>query len=228
MPGFSSKGGQTMIHTHPLKAALVCVALLTLPQAAAAQTAGAQAAGAQAAGAQVLVDATEVQSIAAIAREYGTAEVDKDTVGDPMLSGEMEGLSYLVFFYGCTEGADCQSIQFYTYWTNPGDVEIDTINAWNRDKRFAKAYLDDDGDPVLEMNVNLFAGVTRTNLSDTFEWWLVLMDLFEEYIGLKPADPAPAGTTPQAPATRDAGVASSVGGLASRQLKSIADWVTGQ
>ena len=40
-----------------------------------------------------------------------------------------------------------------------------------------KAYLDDVKDPVVEMDVNLFGGVSTRNLEDTIDWWqLVLAD----------------------------------------------------
>jgi hypothetical protein len=45
------------------------------------------------------------------------------------------------------------------------------INTWNRTKRFGKAFLDKDGDPALEMTVNLDYGVSRENLDDSFNWW---------------------------------------------------------
>ena len=37
--------------------------------------------------------------------------------------------------------------------------------------RFGKAYLDLDGHPTIEMNVNLSKGVSRENLDDTLDWW---------------------------------------------------------
>ena len=171
-----------------LATALLLAAGLSAPQAAAAQS---------------LVDASEVQTIATVAREFGSVDVDTDSTGDPMLSGQMGETSYAVFFYGCTDGADCQTIQMMSSWVNPGEVNIDTVNTWNREKRFGKAYLDDEGDPVLEMNVNLFAGVSETNLSDTFDWWRVVLDVFEEYIGFDTAGTPDAPPAP--PATREAG-----------------------
>ena len=152
--------------------------------------------------AQTILDASNVNGIAAIAQEYGSAEVEEDNTGDPMLSGEMGGTEYVVFFYGCTDGADCQTIQFLSSWVNPGAADIDSINAWNREKRFGKAFLDDENDPVIEMNVNLYAGVTETNLSDTFDWWRVVMENFEDHIGFESANEPVAPV--ETPVTREA------------------------
>ena len=41
---------------------------------------------------------------------------------------------------------------------------METINAWNRDTRFGKAFLDEDLDAVIEFDVNLEHGVSRDNL----------------------------------------------------------------
>ena len=60
---------------------------------------------------------------------------------------------------------------------------LDKINKWNKEKRFARAYKDDEGDPVLEMDVDLdFAGIPRENVGETFNTWASLMDSFREYV----------------------------------------------
>ena len=152
--------------------------------------------------AQTLVDATNLDSILAIAKDYGTAELETDSTGDPMVSGTIGPTQYAVFFYGCTDGADCTTIQFMSSYVNPGAVDATAINSWNAEKRFGKAFLDDEGDPVIEMNVNLWSGVSENNLNDTFDWWRVVVESFEEYIGFEHADEDETATT--APVTREA------------------------
>ncbi len=156
----------------------------------------------QAALSQDLVDATQVNVIASLAAEYGTAEVDVDGNGDPMISGVIDDLKYAVLFYGCTDGADCTTIQYYTAWTNPGGVDIDMLNDWNRDRRFSKAYIDNEGDPALEFDVNLFGSVTQANLYDTFDWWRLVMNEFGKYIGTITVDEP--SIPPGPPAVREA------------------------
>jgi len=179
-----------MMHFKTLPAALFAAALLTSPAPLAAQT---------------LVDATSLDSIAEIAQSYGEATLDTDNTGDPMISGLIGQTNYVVFFYGCTDNADCSTIQFMSSYTNIDGVDLDVVNTWNADKRFGKAYLDSDGDPVIEMNVNLWSGVSADNLNDTFDWWRVVLESFEEYIDFTPADaPADGAATADTPVTRDA------------------------
>lgn len=133
-------------------------------------------------GAQTLIDATDPPRIAEIARGYGAVEVTTDAVGDPMLRGRMEGTKYLVLFYGCQNGRDCTNIQFQAAWLNTGSATEGRMQAWNAENRFGKAMLDAENDPVIRWDVNLFGGVSRTNLDDTFDWWRVVLENFENYL----------------------------------------------
>ncbi|SUZ30998.1 hypothetical protein ROE7235_00729 [Roseibaca ekhonensis] len=135
-----------------------------------------------ASGAQTLLDASDPEAIAAIARGYGAVEVTSDAVGDPMLRGRMDGTQYLVLFYGCENGRNCTNIQFRAAWVNTGAVTQNTIQAWNNDNRFGKATLDAENDPVIQWDVNLFGGVSRANLDDTFDWWRVVLDGFTDHL----------------------------------------------
>lgn len=130
--------------------------------------------------AQSLLDATDVDAIVEIARGYGSVTLETDTVGDPQLVGRMNGVRYTVNFYGCENGANCTTIQFRAAWVNSGNVTMQDMNRWNQDKRFGKAYIDPEGDPVIEWDVNLFGGVSRANLDDSFDWWRLVMADFNE------------------------------------------------
>ncbi|MBP7161777.1 YbjN domain-containing protein [Myxococcota bacterium] len=40
------------------------------------------------------------------------------------------------------------------------------VNQWNAEKRFSRAYLDDDDDPVIELDLDLEGGITQERLID--------------------------------------------------------------
>ncbi len=132
--------------------------------------------------AQDIVDATNPEEINNIARGYGSASLLKDNGGDPKIEGRIDGKGYSVYFYGCEDGKDCRSINLATGWASDGQYTIDEVNKWNRENRFVKAYIDDEGDPILEMDVNLHLGVTRDNLDKTFDWWSYMMGEFTKDI----------------------------------------------
>ena len=123
-----------------------------------------------------ILDGSDPGAILEIARGYGSAMLDVDGVGDPKISGRIGGQPYDVFFYGCDDGGkNCSSLQFTTWYggTRPG---AEVLSDWNNENRFGTAYLDRDGDLAIDMDVNLFGGVTRRNLDDTFDWWRVVLD----------------------------------------------------
>ena len=132
--------------------------------------------------AQELIDAQDPSEIQNLASGHGSARLTTDSVGDPMVRGRIDGKAYLIYFYGCTEGKNCRSISFATYWTGTQGVTREKIEEWNQTNRFGYAYLDSDGDPRLDMDVNLFGGDSGKNLDDTIDWWRVVIKKFDEYI----------------------------------------------
>lgn len=125
------------------------------------------------------IDAGNPAKILEIAKGYGVCSLGKDSKGSPKISCKSDGTNYGVYFYGCTDGAACTSIQFATGWEKQ-EVTLADVNAWNMDKRFSRAYLDEENDPMIEMDVNLEYGVHPDNLDDTFDLWLSLMNQFKK------------------------------------------------
>lgn len=127
--------------------------------------------------AQSLVKASEIDTIVELARGFGSASIE--TGETRFIKGRIEGTLYAIAFHDCDQdGADCKSLQFYASWEDV-PVAPEAINGWNRDKRFTKAYLDAENDPVLEMDVNLRNGVPRANLEDTIDWWRISLETFK-------------------------------------------------
>jgi hypothetical protein len=122
-----------------------------------------------------LLDGSDPEAILSIAQGYGSAMLDVDGVGDPKISGRIGGQAYTVFFYGCEGGQNCSSLQFTTWFVGVRPA-AEEVSAWNDENRFGTMYLDGDGDLAVDLDVNLFGGVTRKNLDDTFDWWRVVLD----------------------------------------------------
>lgn len=91
---------------------------------------------------------------------------------------------FVMYLRGCTKQTSCTTLQFYAGYQMKAKPTLDTINSWNRDKRFNRAYIDKDGDPCMEMDVDLDAGgVAIGNFADNLGLWGLLMDQFQKYIG---------------------------------------------
>lgn len=136
----------------------------------------------------VLADTAEVYTTAdpalvrEVARGYGSAELEKDKVGDPTVKGKTEGLGYRVYFYSCTDGKDCKSIQFQAGF-DMKRMSLDKVNSWNTQKRYLKAELDEEDDPIVRYDYTFNGGVTRNNLDEVFELFTSLLKDFAKHIG---------------------------------------------
>ena len=131
-----------------------------------------------------LVNARNPATIKAIVESQGWPATLVSKPGeDPYIESNRGGLKFLVLFMNCDEGKNCKTLQYYMGFSDAKSVTLDRLNKWNKEKRFARAYKDDEGDPVLEMDVDLdFGGIPRENVGETFNTWSSLMDSFREYI----------------------------------------------
>ncbi|MDR3154886.1 MAG: YbjN domain-containing protein [Deltaproteobacteria bacterium] len=80
--------------------------------------------------------------------------------GGKLINWEIDGFTTVILFF---DGG--LSIQFYGGVAG-GGPSLDKINAFNRDYRFSRTYLDSKGDPNLELDLDLEGGVTRGRILD--------------------------------------------------------------
>ena len=113
------------------------------------------------------------------------AVVGKDNEGDPMINSSTSGTKFVVLFYNCTNHADCTTIQFQTAWAMKVKPTLASMNEYNRKHRFARAYVDDEGDPGIMMDVNLDKGGMSPELfRDNLGVWFSIIDAFKKQNGL--------------------------------------------
>ncbi len=132
------------------------------------------------------VVSADIENVCNAARGFGSADMDRDAQGDPLINGRIEGVRYSILFYGCTNNRDCRTIQLVASWEGV-NVPPDAVNAWNSRKLFSKVFSTADGGLSLSLPVNLNRGVTRANLEDHFELWTsILAEFRREVLGAKP------------------------------------------
>ncbi|MFW8566909.1 YbjN domain-containing protein [Orrella sp. 11846] len=57
------------------------------------------------------------------------------------------------------------SLQFYAGFTMD-KVSSRKLNEWNANRRYSRTYTDDDGDPVIELDLDLEGGVSQARILD--------------------------------------------------------------
>ena len=79
---------------------------------------------------------------------------------DGFVKWKVEGLKTVMFV-----AKDSKSIQFYASFSD-GNATLKKVNEWNKNKKYSRSYLNDDGEPCLELDLDLEGGVTEARILD--------------------------------------------------------------
>lgn len=114
----------------------------------------------------------------------------QDNRGYPLIQVVTEGTfaarNINIFFYGC-DSSGCEDITLYSWYEPPARVGPDTIYEWNdifrRSRNWSRAYIDEEGDPILTMNVNATGGIGADALQILVNTYLIECQDFAIQIG---------------------------------------------
>lgn len=135
---------------------------------------------------QEVVTGANVESIVSAAADYGAASLAEQPNGDPLINGKIGDVSYQILFRNCTENTDCEDLNFFLGFLEVKPT-LEVINEWNATKRFSRAYLDEDKDACVEMDIDLVEGVSPAYLRSQITIWAMVVDQFADHVGYKPA-----------------------------------------
>ncbi len=82
-----------------------------------------------------------------------------------------------LYFLNLADG----SLQAY-YGISGAAIRCEDINTWNRTKRLSHAYLDEEGDPMIEANLIANGGISKKNITEFFGIFTESVDLFRQFI----------------------------------------------
>lgn len=92
--------------------------------------------------------------------DQGFPDVEVDSDDDLIV--RMQGLTVIVF----VRGNNYSNIK-YVFSLSGASATMRDLNDWNSTRNFTKTYLNNDGDPALEMDVNLRGGVTIERIKNS-------------------------------------------------------------
>ena len=110
------------------------------------------------------------------------AEIKSGSTGQ-YIDSASGGVNFSVYMYDCHTGNRCASVQFSAGFDLNQGMTAGKINEWNRDKRYLKAYVDSEGDPYVQFDVNTSPGRTWTGFNDDFGVWVDILASFTQFIG---------------------------------------------
>ena len=137
--------------------------------------------------APLMVRAQDPNSLVSALQDAGySAKLGTDKVGDPLITSAVGGTTFQIFFYNCTDHRECATVQFHSGYDLRNPVSLEHLNEWNRSQRFGRAFLDAEGDPILEMDVDLDdGGLSPLLFIDNIEFWASVLGKFEQHIGYR-------------------------------------------
>jgi len=74
-----------------------------------------------------------------------------------------------------------QTVQAY-FGLSGTSANVNTVNDWNKSKRFSRAYIDGDGDPCVELDYDLEGGVTDDNVKVWFDTVTAIVRSFKTHV----------------------------------------------
>jgi len=120
----------------------------------------------------------KVADLAKVIQNAGyRAEVPTEGKSPHIVTG-MSGYKVWIYLYTCDD-AGCGSLMFSNLRAKSAKMTLSLVNKWNQEKRYAKAYLDTDGDLNLEYDVSFSDGVTSEHIiqaAGVFETLLPALD----------------------------------------------------
>lgn len=131
-------------------------------------------AGLPASGADGVVNRLSGEELAAILKDEGYVPRLEEPL---VLSTKIEGLKTMFFI-----ADDSESIQAYAGFT-AAEATLEQVNAWNQTHRYSRAYIDAEGDPVIELDLDLAGGVTRERIIDFARTAALAIPAFAKQLG---------------------------------------------
>jgi len=110
-------------------------------------------------------------------------KLETDKAGEPVIRSTLEGLKYSIYFYGCDTGKNCQHIQFSIAFETETPLTADLMNDWNSSRNVGQAFLDRNGDPVLEYYITTSGGLPVAAFDRIVSQWSRAALDFKTHIG---------------------------------------------
>lgn len=104
-----------------------------------------------------------------------------DAMGDELV-WFFERAGMMMLLLSRSDASGISSLQLYTYSNLPGPPDYELINDWNRSKRFSRAYIDRDGDAVLESDLDVSMGIPLGAISRFIDMFTVSAMTYKTFV----------------------------------------------
>lgn len=128
-------------------------------------------------------DPSAIQS--AMLAEGFQAKLTTSSGGNPMITGKISKTDYWVYFQDCTDGANCKAIQFHSGYLLSRPIDAAELNDFNARYRFMRAWLNDEGNPRMQMDLLMRDDGMGPKMFATYlDLWRQLVGHWEQQLGI--------------------------------------------
>ncbi|MEO0997785.1 MAG: YbjN domain-containing protein [Pseudomonadota bacterium] len=113
------------------------------------------------------------KELVAILKAEGFAAAD--IFDERVIQIKVDGQAYYLNVYNDDD------LQMY-YGVTGYSIPVAAMNEWNRTRRLSRAYIDDEGDPVIESDLLANAGYTERQLVEFVKVFIDVVDVFRDYL----------------------------------------------
>ena len=126
----------------------------------------------------------KADQIAAVLKSSGrTAEV-KNAGGERYVLAEVSGHKYAILALGCDdEGELCKSVQFFAAFEPENRPTLESMNNYARNLRWGRIYLDNEGEAILEFDLDLEkGGMSSALFLDNVAKWEAMVSGYAKFV----------------------------------------------
>lgn len=126
----------------------------------------------------------DIDQIAAVMKAAGHTVEVKTANDEKYLSAEAAGYKYALFSFGCNDkDKECKSVQFFIAFNPDKSPTLEAMNTYAKDNRWGRIYLDKDGDPAMEFDVDLEqGGMSEELFLDNVAYWEAIVEAFSKFV----------------------------------------------
>jgi hypothetical protein len=126
----------------------------------------------------------DVDQIAALLKKDGETLDIKSSKDGRYIRVTGDGYDYSIITYGCDDkDANCKSVQFYSGFNPRVNPTLEAMNSYARDNRWGRVYLDEEGDPAIEFDVDLEkGGMSEALFLDNVAYWEMIIDRYGDFV----------------------------------------------
>jgi hypothetical protein len=124
---------------------------------------------------------TAAEVAAALKNAGYPADATADRSGEPFIRSSTGKTLFIVHFFQCGPELRCGSVEFTASFRHKLASPV-TIGAWNRERRFTRAFEDGRGIPWLAMDIETSHGMTTEGLQANVTRWIAALNSFESFV----------------------------------------------